>query len=65
MEPAQLDVVKGFIPWCENCSYIEMKHLIGIVGSIVMPHNIYFHSTLVLVSLLFTLFELNLNQLFY
>lgn len=50
-QPDQLSVIKGvFIPWCSNCSSIEVKQLIGIVGSIVMPHNIFFHSSLVLVN---------------
>jgi natural resistance-associated macrophage protein len=47
--PDQLQVLKGVIyPWCTNCSGVELKQLVGILGSVVMPHNIYFHSTLVL-----------------
>lgn len=50
VEPDQLEVVKGvLIPWCENCSSIEANQLIGIIGSVVVPYNIYFHSSLVLV----------------
>lgn len=50
VKPDQLEVVKGVIvPWCSNCSSIETNQLIGIVGSVVMPHNVYFHSSLVLV----------------
>lgn len=48
-EPDQIEVIKGVaIPWCSNCSSIEANQLIGIIGSVVMPHNIYFHSSLVL-----------------
>ena len=49
-KPDQNAVLKGVLyPWCQDCSPIEIKQMIGIIGSIVMPHNIYFHSTLVLV----------------
>lgn len=37
-----------FIPWCTNCSYLDIKQISAILGSIIMPHNLYFHSTLVL-----------------
>lgn len=47
--PDQMGVVKGVLyPWCSDCSSIDVKQLIGIIGSVVMPHNIFFHSTLVL-----------------
>lgn len=47
--PNQLDVIEGvLVPWCTNCSSIEANQLMGIIGSVVMPHNVYFHSSLVL-----------------
>lgn len=50
-QPDQAQVAKGvIIPWCENCTSQEVRQLIGIVGSIVMPHNLFFHSCLVLVN---------------
>ncbi len=50
VQPDQIEVLKGLaIPTCRNCTSMEINELIGIVGSIVMPHNIYFHSCLVLV----------------
>lgn len=49
--PNQLDVIEGvLVPWCTNCSSIEANQLMGIIGSVVMPHNVYFHSSLVLVN---------------
>ena len=50
-DPDQLSVMKGVLyPWCDNCSMPEINQLVGILGSIVTPHNIFFHSSLVLVS---------------
>lgn len=44
-----VEILKGIAyPWCENCSSLELKQLVGIIGSIVMPHNLFFHSALVL-----------------
>ena len=51
VSPDQIAVLEGLsIPWCTNCTTPEFNQIVGIVGSIVMPHNIYFHSCLVLVS---------------
>ncbi|RNA04993.1 natural resistance-associated macrophage 2-like [Brachionus plicatilis] len=47
--PDKVEIIKGIAyPWCENCSGLELKQLVGIIGSIVMPHNLFFHSALVL-----------------
>lgn len=47
--PIQKDVVKGvFIPWCEGCDSSAAEQGLGIVGAIIMPHNLYLHSGLVL-----------------
>ncbi|XP_033761416.1 natural resistance-associated macrophage protein 2-like isoform X2 [Pecten maximus] len=46
--PDQPSVLKGmFFPYCENCGSDELLQGIGIVGAIIMPHNIYLHSALV------------------
>ena len=49
--PDQGAVVEGiFVPWCEGCPSGAAEQGLGIVGAIIMPHNIYLHSGLVLVS---------------
>ena len=49
--PSQTEILKGmFIPWCEDCDKDAIQQLVGIVGAVIMPHNIYLHSALVLVS---------------
>lgn len=35
------------IPWCQNCGTEEFKQAVGIVGAVIMPHNLYLHSALV------------------
>lgn len=46
--PSTLDVAEGIvIPWCKNCSTDDIKQAVGIVGAIIMPHNLYLHSALV------------------
>ena len=48
--PSQVDVLKGtFIPMCANCSGDVIQEGLGLVGAVIMPHNIYLHSGLVLV----------------
>ena len=49
--PSQADVVEGvFLPWCMNCTHGAVEQGLGIVGALIMPHNLYLHSGLVLVS---------------
>ena len=49
-KPNQLDVIKGtFIPMCSNCSHDAIEQGLSVVGAVIMPHNIYLHSGLVLV----------------
>ncbi|EAL68988.1 solute carrier family 11 member 1 [Dictyostelium discoideum AX4] len=44
-KPDQIEVVKGvFIPLC---SQNNISQAVGILGAVVMPHNIYLHSALV------------------
>lgn len=49
--PSQVEVIKGmFIPWCENCNHDALLQAVGIIGAVIMPHNMYLHSALVKVS---------------
>nr|CAD7423556.1 unnamed protein product [Timema monikensis] len=46
--PSQGDVVKGmFYPWCEQCDSSALLQAVGIIGAVIMPHNLYLHSALV------------------
>ena len=46
--PDQGDVLKGmFFPYCESCGSKELLQAVGIIGAVIMPHNIYLHSALV------------------
>ncbi|XP_077869485.1 natural resistance-associated macrophage protein 2-like, partial [Saccoglossus kowalevskii] len=49
VEPDQVAILKGiFIPWCQNCTTDAIQMGVGTVGAVIMPHNIYLHSALVL-----------------
>ncbi|XP_017390617.1 natural resistance-associated macrophage protein 1 isoform X1 [Cebus imitator] len=46
--PAQGALLRGlFLPLCPGCGHPELLQAVGIVGAIIMPHNIYLHSALV------------------
>ncbi|XP_012275120.1 protein Malvolio isoform X2 [Orussus abietinus] len=46
--PPQLDVLSGmFVPWCKDCDSGALLQAVGIVGAVIMPHNLYLHSALV------------------
>ncbi|GAB0088235.1 protein Malvolio [Sergentomyia squamirostris] len=46
--PPQGEVMKGmFVPWCEGCDSRTLLQAVGIVGAVIMPHNLYLHSALV------------------
>ncbi|XP_069111274.1 natural resistance-associated macrophage protein 2-like isoform X2 [Argopecten irradians] len=48
VKPDQGDVIKGlFVPYCDGCGPKEILQAVGIIGAIIMPHNIYLHSALV------------------
>nr|AKN21474.1 slc11a-1 [Schmidtea mediterranea] len=48
VKPNQAEVLKGmFVPYCENCGSKELLQAVGIIGAVIMPHNIYLHSALV------------------
>ena len=49
--PDQVEILKGLaIPWCEGCDEQAIQQMVAIVGAVIMPHNLYLHSALVLVS---------------
>uniref|UniRef100_A0A6Q2X010 Solute carrier family 11 member 2 n=1 Tax=Esox lucius TaxID=8010 RepID=A0A6Q2X010_ESOLU len=51
--PDQGELLKGmFLPYCQGCGTPQMEQAVGIVGAVIMPHNIYLHSALVKVDLL-------------
>lgn len=46
--PDQVEVLKGmFIPYCEGCGSKQLLQAVGVIGAIIMPHNLYLHSALV------------------
>ena len=46
--PDQVDVLKGlFIPGCSQCNKGALLQAVGIIGAVIMPHNLYLHSALV------------------
>lgn len=48
MKPNQVLLLEGmFIPYCSGCGSAELTQAVGIVGAVIMPHNIYLHSALV------------------
>ncbi|XP_056352768.1 natural resistance-associated macrophage protein 1 isoform X2 [Oenanthe melanoleuca] len=48
VRPGQVEVLKGiFLPSCPGCGRKELLQAMGIVGAIIMPHNIFLHSSLV------------------
>ncbi|XP_044161061.1 natural resistance-associated macrophage protein 1 [Bufo gargarizans] len=48
VRPDQRQVIKGmFYPYCSGCGSEELLQAVGIIGAIIMPHNIYLHSSLV------------------
>ncbi|XP_054640982.1 natural resistance-associated macrophage protein 2 [Dunckerocampus dactyliophorus] len=48
VKPDQGEVLKGmFVPYCAGCGPVQLQQAVGIVGAVIMPHNIYLHSALV------------------
>ncbi|XP_026671701.1 protein Malvolio isoform X3 [Ceratina calcarata] len=46
--PPQGEVMSGmFIPWYNNYDKTMLLQAVGIVGAVIMPHNLYLHSALV------------------
>ncbi|KAG7318743.1 hypothetical protein KOW79_017217 [Hemibagrus wyckioides] len=48
VSPDQGALLKGmFVPYCQGCGAPQLEQAVGIVGAVIMPHNIYLHSALV------------------
>ncbi|XP_022053121.2 natural resistance-associated macrophage protein 2-like isoform X1 [Acanthochromis polyacanthus] len=48
VKPDQPQLLKGmFVPYCSGCGPVQLEQAVGIVGAVIMPHNIYLHSALV------------------
>ncbi|OWK16662.1 hypothetical protein Celaphus_00011487 [Cervus elaphus hippelaphus] len=48
VKPSQTQVLKGmFLPSCSGCRTPQIEQAVGIVGAVIMPHNMYLHSALV------------------
>lgn len=48
VQPELGEIVKGsLIPWCPDCDSKALLQAVGIVGAVIMPHNLYLHSALV------------------
>ncbi|XP_037940865.1 protein Malvolio isoform X3 [Teleopsis dalmanni] len=46
--PNQGEVLEGmFVPWCKDCNSQVLLQAVGVVGAVIMPHNLYLHSALV------------------
>ncbi|RDD40188.1 Natural resistance-associated macrophage protein 2 [Trichoplax sp. H2] len=46
--PDQGKVMEGlFVPFCDHCDRKALEQAVGIIGAVIMPHNIYLHSALV------------------
>ncbi|XP_014641944.1 PREDICTED: natural resistance-associated macrophage protein 2 isoform X3 [Ceratotherium simum simum] len=48
VQPSQSQVLRGmFVPGCSGCRTPQVEQAVGIVGAVIMPHNMYLHSALV------------------
>ncbi|XP_062059648.1 natural resistance-associated macrophage protein 2 isoform X1 [Lepus europaeus] len=48
VRPSQSQVLRGmFVPSCSGCRTPQIEQAVGIVGAVIMPHNMYLHSALV------------------
>ncbi|XP_019737478.1 natural resistance-associated macrophage protein 2-like isoform X2 [Hippocampus comes] len=48
VRPDQSQLLMGmFVPSCQGCGAVQLGQAVGIVGAVIMPHNIYLHSALV------------------
>ncbi|XP_072395951.1 protein Malvolio-like [Diabrotica undecimpunctata] len=47
-QPSSAEVAKGlFIPMCQDCDSQVLLQAVGVIGAVIMPHNLYLHSALV------------------
>jgi len=46
--PDQVELISGMmIPECPGCGKKQLLQAVGVIGAIIMPHNLYLHSALV------------------
>ena len=46
--PDQVQVITGMlVPECPGCGKQQLLQAVGVIGAIIMPHNLYLHSALV------------------
>lgn len=50
-KPLAGPVAEGFLPWAFAYSKEQFIQGISVVGAVIMPHNLYLHSSLVKVAL--------------
>ncbi|XP_041786395.1 protein Malvolio-like [Anopheles merus] len=44
----QISVIEGmFLPWSSDYRPGTLLQAVGIIGAVIMPHNLYLHSALV------------------
>ncbi|CAH0548778.1 unnamed protein product [Brassicogethes aeneus] len=47
-KPDEISIIQGVVvPWCKNCDNRALLQAVGIIGAIIMPHNLFLHSALV------------------
>lgn len=52
VKPEVASIMGGmFTPWCKDCDSTVLVQAVGIIGAVIMPHNLYLHSGLVKVRL--------------
>lgn len=50
-QPDAGEMFKGMIiPWCKDCDSKALLQAVGVIGAVIMPHNLYIHSALVKVN---------------
>ncbi|KAM6039132.1 LOW QUALITY PROTEIN: natural resistance-associated macrophage protein 2 [Chlamydotis macqueenii] len=47
VKPDQEKLQGLFVPYCQDCGTPQLEQAVGIVGAVIMPHNMYLHSALV------------------
>nr|XP_018900139.1 PREDICTED: protein Malvolio isoform X2 [Bemisia tabaci] len=48
VKPEVASIMGGmFTPWCKDCDSTVLVQAVGIIGAVIMPHNLYLHSGLV------------------
>ncbi|XP_051914330.1 natural resistance-associated macrophage protein 2-like isoform X1 [Hippocampus zosterae] len=51
VRPDQSQLLRGMlVPSCRGCGAVQLAQAVGVVGAVIMPHNVYLHSALVKVA---------------